>query len=333
MRVTILHDELPPNARPDELDALVQADVVADALRELGHEPTRLGMTLNLQRTAESLKELRPDCVFNLVESVASQGRLIYLATALLDSLGLPYTGAGTEAMFVTSCKTLCKKTLATQGVSTLPSFTGSEPDDAVGPVAGRYIIKSVWEEASVGLDDDSVQEFASFAQLRAALNARRSQLGGSAFAEPYVEGREFNLSLLGGADGIQVLPPAEIRFVGYPADKPRIVGYRAKWDEQSPEYHNTPRTFDFDDADRALLGNLTQMAERCWHVLGLRGYARVDFRVDSRYCPFVIEVNANPCLSPDAGFIAAARRAGLSMVEVVRRLIQQAMTSGRSLT
>jgi D-alanine-D-alanine ligase len=349
MKIVIFHDELSPDARPDELDTLVQANSVSHALRELGHESMRLGCTLNLERVARSLRDLKPDCVFNLVESLAGQGRLIHLATALLDSLGIPYTGAGTEAMFVTSGKTLCKQMLAAHGVPTPRWFTPESLTAHAGPMAGRYIIKSVWEEASVGLEDDSVRDFHSPEELASELAARQHRLGGTAFAESYIEGREFNLSVIAGEAGLvpraaclrvsctggqaasrtngpRVLPPAEIQFLGYAADKPRIVGYSAKWREDSHEFHHTPRTFDFADEDRRLLADLIGMAERCWQVLGLRGYARVDFRVDHENRPWVLEVNANPCLSPDAGFVAAAARAGLSFVNVVERLLSNAL-------
>jgi D-alanine-D-alanine ligase len=325
MKILVLHDELSPDARPDELDTLVQANLVTHALRELGHEPVRLGFTLNLKRMVEAIGESHPDCVFNLVESVAGQGRLIHLATALLDSLSLPYTGGGNEAMFVTSCKTMCKQMLAAAGVPTPRWFTPAMLDAHVGPMTGRYILKSVWEEASVGLEDDSVQDFDSPTKLRDELLARRDRLGGQAFAESYIEGREFNLSMLCDGASARVLPPAEIQFVGYAADKPKIVGYSAKWRDDTHEYHNTPRTFDFADADRALLSDLIRIAERCWLLLGLRGYARVDFRVDNSGRPWVLEINSNPCLSPDAGFMAAVGRAGLTFNEVVRRLIEDA--------
>ncbi|MBI4579127.1 MAG: D-alanine--D-alanine ligase [Planctomycetes bacterium] len=324
MKIAILHDELSPDARPDELDTLVQANAVTHALRELGHRAVRVGCTLNLKRTAETLRELRPDCVFNLVESIAGDGRLIHLLPALLDSLRLPYTGAGTDAMFLTSNKILCKQVLAAADLPTPPWFTLDSLTAHAGPIAGRYIIKSVWEEASIGIEDDSVQDVASIDRLRSELLARRDRLGGTAFAEAYVEGREFNLSLLGDGDGVCAFPPAEIQFVGYAADKPRIVGYSAKWREGSPEYRNTPRTFDFADGDRALVADLIRIAEHCWRLLGLRGYARVDFRVDAGGRPWILDVNANPCLSPDGGFVEAAARVGLSFTEIVRRLIEE---------
>ena len=100
------------------------------------------------------------------------------------------------------------------------------------------------------------------------------------------------------------------------------FVGYRAKWDEGSFEYGSTPRSFDFPPDDAALLATLKRLSLACWEIFGLRGYARVDFRVDAEGKPWVLEINTNPCLSPDAGFMAAAGRAGLSRNDVVRRII-----------
>lgn len=319
MKIVILHDDVPPDARPDELDVYVQVEAVAGALRTLGHEPVAMPLTLNLLDGRERLRRLRPDMVFNLVEALGGQGRLIHLAPALVESLGIPLAGASSAAMFVTSSKTVCKQMLAHAGIDT-PGWVSAEYRAAFIP--GRYIIKSVWEEASVGLSDDSIVNASTTDDLLREMGDRVGALGGEAFAEQYIDGREFNLSVLAGPNGPEVLPPAEIDFVDYAPDKPRIVSYAAKWDEQSFEYHHTPRRFDFPPEDRALLNRLSAMARRAWIALGLHGWARVDFRVDSAGRPLVLEVNANPCLSPDAGFAAAVHRAGLSFEQAVARVL-----------
>ncbi|HEY8012399.1 MAG TPA: hypothetical protein VIE70_00785, partial [Dongiaceae bacterium] len=131
-----------------------------------------------------------------------------------------------------------------------------------------------------------------------------------------------FNLSLLAGSRGMELLPPAEMCFVGFPPGKPRIVNYAAKWDEHSFEFHATPRRFDFGAEDGDLLKRLAATAEACWRLFELRGYARVDCRVDERGAVQVLEVNINPCLSPDAGFAAAAAQAGLDLPAIVARIL-----------
>jgi D-alanine-D-alanine ligase len=104
-------------------------------------------------------------------------------------------------------------------------------------------------------------------------------------------------------------------------------VDYAAKWESGSMQFARTPRRFDFPNRDRELLERLGELAQRCWRLFELRGYARVDFRVDLEGQPWVLEVNTNPCLSPDAGFLAAAGQAGLSPTEVIRRIVEGART------
>jgi len=123
------------------------------------------------------------------------------------------------------------------------------------------------------------------------------------------------------------VLPPAEIIFEGFGADQPKIVDYRAKWDAASYEYHHTPRCFDFAADDAPLIDRLKALALSCWELFDLGGYARVDFRVDSAGRPWVLEINANPCIAPDAGFAAAIERAGLTYDQAVERIIGAART------
>jgi D-alanine-D-alanine ligase len=188
-------------------------------------------------------------------------------------------------------------------------------------PTPCSIILKPAWEDASVGIDDGAILRVDNREAVEAAMNSTYREWG-ETFAEHYIEGREFNLSLLSDGDGVEVLPPAEIEFVDYPAEKPHIVGYKAKWDEASFEYGATPRRFYFATTDKSLLRQLRALAVECWHLFGLRGYARVDFRVDDAGRPWVLEVNVNPCLSADAGFMAAANYHGLTAERVVERII-----------
>ena len=129
-------------------------------------------------------------------------------------------------------------------------------------------------------------------------------------FAEVFLDGREFNLSLLDGPSGPAVLPIAEIVFDGF-AGAPRIVGYDAKWTPDSAAYIGTPRRFGLEAENPELAAKLASLARACWQLFALTGYARVDFRLDAQGEPAILEVNMNPCLSPDAGYAAAAKEAG----------------------
>jgi D-alanine-D-alanine ligase len=323
MKVVVLHSLVTAGMGKDEDDVLIQAEEVSGALAGLGYEPVSMPFSADLGAMADRFQAFSPDFVFNLVETVEGAGRLIYLAPALLDQIGIPYTGARTEAVFLTSNKIVAKRFLAGSDILT-PRWLAAEDLRRGAPVnSGAYIIKSVWEHASIGLDDNATVWISNPGELLFELQNRKQRLGGECFAEAFVEGREFNVSLLAAGHGPEALPPAEICFDGYPPEKLKVVGYRAKWEPDSFEYHHTPRRFDFPEQDEPLLRELERVARGCWDLFTLRGYARVDFRVDASDQPWVLEVNTNPCLSPDAGFVAAAERAGLSFQQVISRIIE----------
>ena len=228
--------------------------------------------------------------------------------------------------MIYSSGKLLAKRILAADGVPTPPAW---QPGDEVGlpEWGGKWIVKSCWEHASIGIDDASV--VAGDGVRREV--ARRAADGRSWFAEGFVDGREINIALLDGKESIQVLPAAEIRFEGYPEGKPRIVGYAAKWDPGSFEYGHSHRCFDFPPSEAHFLERAESVARRAWSSLGMEGYARVDLRVDVDGTPWVIDVNANPCLSPESGFVATAEESGLSYTDLVARIVASAVGTGRA--
>lgn len=317
--ILVLHDAQPEDARPDELDGIVQAEQVAEAIKKLGWRVRLQPVGLNLHATLAGIRKKKPSCVFNLVESPGGDGRLIHFVPALLDVAGIPYTGCGSDAIYLTSQKQLGKSLMEQNGIPTPRDLrAGSPGDDA----HSTWIIKSLWEDASFGLDDGCVVKGSNAALQRIA--DCESRFGGEWFAEEYLDGREFNISVLEHKGQPWILPMAEMTFVGFPDNKPHIVGYAAKWDEAAPEYSATRR--EFPELPDALRDRLEDIVRHCWTLFGLRGYARVDLRLDAAGEPRVLEVNANPCLSRDAGFAAAAAEAGIAYEQLVDRIVRSAI-------
>lgn len=329
MRIAIVHNAVTDESSTDERDVLDQASAVAGALKRLGHQPVTLPCTLNLADMKYRLEQIAPDLVFNLVETLDAKGRLIHLFPALLEAMDLHFSGACADAIYLTSNKIRAKERMTAAGLPT-PAWIGPFPQGP-GPIktpvksCTRWIIKSLWEHASIGLDADGILQ-GTASEMMPIFRQRAPGLGGACFAEAFIDGREFNLSLIAGPNGPQVLPPAEIVFVNFDPTRPRIVDYRAKWDVESFAYQNTPRRFDFNPTDAPLLDALADISRRCWTLFGLSGYARVDFRVDAKGRPWVLEINANPCIAPDAGFAAAVERAGISFETAVDRIIADAL-------
>ncbi len=324
-KIVILHSDISTDAAEDELDCLIQAEAISAALRQLDYNPVLIPFSLDLNKTIKKLQSSKPQAVFNIVETLDSKGSLIYFAPAILDTLQIPYTGCGTRAVFQTSYKPLAKKIMHHAGIPA-PDWIEQDGSGCRDENAQTYLIKSSWEHASIGLDEDSLISYTSKSKILKEMNRRKEKLGGSCYAEAYIDGREFNVALISGKKGVKVLPIAEMLFRDYAPDKLKIVDYKAKWDADSFEYNNTIRKFNFQKKDAGLISSLCEISLRCWDLFSLRGYARVDFRVDNNGKPWVLEINTNPCLSPDAGFAAALMQAKIKYHEAIGLIIDNAM-------
>jgi len=315
MNCCIIFNEPLDGALADELDVMDQVDYIEKNLKILGNSVYRKGISQNFMEEINLLVKEKPDFVFNLVESINNKGELNYFVPALLNMHSIPYSGNPLEALFITSNKILSSRTLRDAGINNPGIFL---PSQASGLTMGKkYILKPVWEDGSLGITGDSVFE------CKPGFENKLIGLDDSHwFIEDYIEGREFNISILAGKDGPEVLPPAEIVFVDFDENKPRIVDFKAKWETDSFEYLNTVRNFPGIDLDQRLEIRLKDISIDCWKIFGLKGYARIDVRTDSNDNVYVIEVNANPCIAPDSGFVAAINQAGHSFVDVLQRII-----------
>jgi D-alanine-D-alanine ligase len=187
-------------------------------------------------------------------------------------------------------------------------------------------IVKAVWEHGSLGLDETSVIRCTDAPRVVAARNLL---LNTEHFVEAYIEGREFHLSLLERRiSGVEVLPIAEIVFGGLEAHAPEIYGYDAKWTPDSAAYVGTLRRFGLEQQEPELAKMLRQFALVTWTLFDFNGYARIDFRVDARGAPFIIDVNPNPYLTSDAEDAAAAADAGLSYQDLIGRIVESSLAS-----
>jgi D-alanine-D-alanine ligase len=309
MKILVLHSDIAADAPPEDLDTLIAADAVADALASRGY---RVGQAPFRQETLKDLlTRTTPDIVFNLVEGVEGQGRLAPLAPQMLADLGMRFTGVSARAMAITNDKPLTKLMLREAGLAT-PGW--AVPPGWAGLDGGQWIVKSALEDASLGLDDGCVVGGPDVLPRAAHCVAR---FGGAWFAERYVEGREFNIAVLDG----QVLPMAEMRFEQWPNGKPRIVGYDAKWEEDSSGWRGTVRAFGVERDEPELAVKLKSACEQVWKLFALSGFARVDFRVADDGAPLILEINTNPCISPDAGFAAAAEAAGMDYATLIEAI------------
>ena len=248
-------------------------------------------------------------------------------ACALLELSGLPHTGSGPLALGLSLDKALAKALIAAGGVPTPPYFVcAGRPPRVLSP-GMRYplFVKPIREDASIGIGP------AAFVRNRAELEARcrhiRARYRQPALVERYVDGRELSVAILGARDPT-ALPVSEIEMGRVPAGAPRICDYRAKWVTASDEYARTvprcPASLSSREERR-----VKEAALAAFRLLFCRGYARVDLRLGRDGVPYVLEVNPNPCIAPDAGFARSAAAAGLSYADLVCRIADLAIEDG----
>jgi D-alanine-D-alanine ligase len=314
VRVAVLVPPRAPHQRPDQDDTFVQAKELSACLCSLGHDPVAAQYLDHGARTEAMLRAIAPDVVLNLVEDVPEGSAYLCIVTELLERMGLRYTGARTKPLAALGDKRAMKAAIVAAGLPT-PATLETAPSDA------RFIVKSATEHASLWLDHASVVTGAD--EARRLLEQKARQLGGEWFAEVFIEGREFNVALLEIDGGTRTLPVAEIRFVGRDCSRPRILTYASKWSMGSDDFESTPPIFPAREIP--LFDKLERLALAAWAAFGITGCARVDFRVDEEGRPFVLEVNANPCLTSDAGFCLSAAEAGLTQTDIVAALLAAA--------
>jgi len=320
--VVILHSVTATNPTPDEADTLVQARAISDALSALPCSVLELAVGLDMTVLCELQKQSNM-LVFNLVESLEGRGALLHLPVAVLDSLNVAYTGSNPMTLAITTDKPLSKQLLRAAGIPT-PDWW----DTGAPPEARQVIVKPSREDGSCGITAASVMTGSDAAAL---VVSKPADAPDALFAEAFIDGREFNVSLLATDAEPEVLPIAEIRFVDFPEGRPKILDYEAKWAEDSAAYRGTVRHTLSAGEEQELTSQLSTIAKKVWTLFDLRDYARIDFRVDAKGHPSVVDINANPCLAPDAGFAAAAAAAGMNFSEIIGRIITAAQHRQRN--
>ncbi|MBN1816991.1 MAG: GNAT family N-acetyltransferase [Sedimentisphaerales bacterium] len=275
------------------------------------------------------------DVVFNLVEGFVEHPEQACYVPAVAAALDKACTGNETPGLLLSLDKFKSKAVLQGLGLP-CPQGRVFSPGQEIRFshfFEGPYIVKPLWSDASEGIDNRSIVS-SKGRRLKEAILRVHEQTRQPALVEEYIEGRELNVSVIWKQGKPQVLPLAEIDFSAFGADRPRIVGYQAKWKADSFEYNHTPRIIPA-PLPVKLAERIRFLAISACQALDCRDYCRVDFRVSRAGQPYILEVNANPDISPDAGFAAALAAAGISFQTFVHISIENALdrldTKGKS--
>jgi D-alanine-D-alanine ligase len=271
---------------------------------------------------AETLEHRQPILVINLCESLAADSRGEMAVPSLLELLGYPYTGSSALALGLALHKDKAKHLLRGRAIRT-PEFAVVERVEDLDSLKLPFplIVKPVREDGSVGIDFDSV--VTDRTALRRAAAQVLLAFRQPALIERFIEGREIYVPILGNRRR-QTLPLTEIRFGPTFRDLPKIVSYRGKWDLASDECIDSPS--ELCSLQPEIQSQVVQSAVAAFEALDCRDYGRVDLRLSAEGEPYVIDVNPNCDLHPDAGFAKSAAAAGIDYPALALRVVEIAL-------
>jgi D-alanine-D-alanine ligase len=349
--VLILHNEpILPTDHPEafsEAEVLLTVQQVTDALSGGGHQVSRLGVGADPSHLVEQLRSSGAEVVFNLFEGLADRGETEPCVAGLLEWLGLPFTGSASMALSLARDKPAAKLLLCGARLPT-PDFLTLEVGDKLrsaisseSPSSMRtgkqlrwpLIVKPANLDASVGIDQGSVVKDLQSLQIR--VEHLFGRYGTPVLIEEYIDGRELTVGVIEvphprkGDQSVfrsarRALPVSEFELGNKKEGWP-IITYDAKWRADSTDFALTPYR-DIADVPADWSARLTELALLCFAVLGLRDYARIDFRVTASGEPFILEANPNPDLHPTAGLGGVLDAVGITYAGFINGLIERAL-------
>lgn len=325
LRILALLDEnlMPPESAEGLTDKQIQPwkmeyDVIT-SLRSMGHEVHPVGLFDNLDVLRVAIEEFRPHIAFNLLEEFNGYCVFDQNIVGYLELNRLPYTGCNPRGLLVARDKALTKKLLAYHNIR-VPAFAAfplrrkiTRPPRLKFPL----FVKSIMEEGSVGIAQSSVVH--DDQKLAERVQFVHRQTNKPAIAERYIAGREVYVGVLGN-QRLQTFTPWELLIKNLPEGMPNIATGRVKWSHAYQEKAGVvtePAKLDAEFARK-----LERLSKRIYRLLGLSGYARLDFRINESGQIYLLEANPNPNLAYGEDFSEAAEHGGLSYEALLHKIV-----------
>jgi len=308
----VLKPDDPPdlNAEFDHDDTIA---VIEDALKGAGHEVVRIG---GARQLLERRGQLNVDIVFNIAEGYEGRNRESQVPI-LLEMMRMPFVGADGLTLSLTLDKVLTKKVLIAEGIPT-PRYVEVSDPDKLWQVDLSYplIVKLRYEGSSKGLSDkslvDTPQELKR--QVRWLMDTYKDA---SVFIEEFIEGEEFTVAIVGN-DSPEVYPVCQIVLDGQTNLGRKFFTFaylRAGSDYLCPAH-----------IPEVLARKMQELALRTYQTVECRDFGRVDFRVDWKGHPYVLEINPLPSLSTEDVFNYVAKTRGMTHDQMIAHILDAAL-------
>jgi len=323
--LALMHPDLvpPPDAASlsleDRFRYKTEYDVVS-TLQQLGHEVRALGVQDELHPIRDAVEEFKPDLAFNLLEEF--QGNVLFdqNVVSLLELLRVPYTGCNPRGLIISREKSLSKKLLVYHRIR-VPAFHAFPMGLKVKrprQLAFPLIVKSLTEHSSLGISKASIVH--DDAELTDRVKFVHRRVKTDAIAEQFIEGREVYVAVLGN-ERLTALPARELVIASEHSDAPTIATEKVKHDLEYQERHGIEQKPAVDLLP-AVQSALPHLSKRIYRILGLSGYARIDYRISPDGLIWCLEANPNPEISQGEEFASAALQAGIAYPELLQRLL-----------
>jgi len=312
--------------RKDNQDAVRCAESVREALRQSGifseicfFDPAFFSGQAGKLR--DWLARNRPACVFNLFEGFSDDSAKEVEFAAVLEQSGIAFTGNSSRALSACLDKSRCKAILRECGIA-VPDGQVVTREEDLPAIRLEYpmFVKPCCEDASVGIDAESLCLHAQ--QLERSVRKKLRQFPGGLMVEEFIDGREYNAAYL-GSDPYELLAVSELDYARHAHCRP-FISYESKWDEASRDY----RELNFRVLESMPLAVMFADCQTAARRLGCRGYFRMDLR-EKNGRMYLLDVNPNPDINEDAGFIRQARAAGWTYPQIIKKIFSGACHGG----
>ena len=320
MNIAILFDGASAYATEPDMLILGTVEAIEKALVDEGNKVTYIPIHMD-GKWIGKLQRGKFDLAFNMCEGIDGVATLEPAVIGVLELFGIPFTGASSYTTNVCLRKHVVNTLLDKAGLP-VPRFGALRRGGALPSVGYPAIVKPAAEDASLGIEQRSVVR--NSRQMAERVHAMLESWD-EIIVQRYIDGREVNVGVLGDT----VLPISEIVFDGMPEGSWKIVTYQSKWitgsDEDLGAVPRCPAKL-----PRKVAQEARDVALAAWKLVGGTGYGRVDMRIDDEGRPWILEVNANPDIAPDAGLARMASVAGMPYSALIRDICQLALTRPR---
>jgi D-alanine-D-alanine ligase len=329
--VLMIHDGIDPLPDKKDFDSLAKSPewgteiAVVRAMETLGHSVRHIGFDGDVAPFLDETREQKPDVIFNLAESCLGEYLYDKNIPAVLELVGIPYTGCGPVGLMICNDKAITKKILVYHDIL-VPRFCVYRIGENVKfpkVFNSPFFVKPLQEEASTGICQRSFAATEDLARERVGFV--HNNLKKDALVEEFIEGRELYVGIMGNGKNIKALPVWELKFTKVPDEEPRIATYRAKWDDNYRKKWGIKNEC-ADPIPADIENKIIEACKKAYRVLNLDGYARFDLRLTPQGEVYIIEANANPELARGEDFAASAEKDGISYEDLIGKIIQLAI-------